>query len=220
MKRFMLLILSLILILSMSGCAKTKETNVTGAWYSDMYTNVLTMDIDEGGIYTMELMDEAMIGTWVLEDNILYLDKGTAGEKTLNYDADAQTLEQNGFSLTRKKVKAFKPGKTINADIEAFSGSWIATKADLSDAALPLNPAGFYMNAVIDDAHVILTETDDKVVKEGEAVFADGALRLTVPAANESGNDSVYTITMLKSGMISIDDGSTVFYLEKSTPET
>lgn len=220
MKRFMLLILSLILVMSMSACSKTKETNVTGAWYSDMYTNVLTMDIDEGGIYTMELMDEAMIGTWVLEDDILYLDKGTAGEQKLNYDADAQTLEQNGFSLTREKVKAFKPGKTISAEIEDFSGSWIATKAAPSDAALPLNPAGFYMNAVIDDVHVVLTETDERVVKEGEAVFADGALRLTVPAANESGNNSVYTITMLKSGMISIDDGSTVFYLEKSTPET
>jgi len=218
MKRLASFILSLILILSISACAT--ETDITGAWYSDMYCKVLSLNINEGGIYTMELKDDAMIGTWVLEDGILYLDKGTAGETALNYDTDAQTLGHNGFLLTRKKIKDFKPGKTAKADIEDFTGSWTIAKADISDAVLPLNLADFYMNAVIDGEHVILTETDDKVVKEGEAVFADKALQLTIPAADASGKDSVYTITMLKSGMICIATDSAKYYLEKNAPET
>ena len=218
MKKIISFMLFLIIILSISACAK--EATVTGAWYSDMYFDVLTVEINDGGIYNMEFKDEAMIGTWVLEDNVLYLDKGTAGEMTLSYDADAQTLGMNDFSFARKKIKTFKPGKTVKADIEDFAGSWTATKADVAVAVLPLDPAGYYMNAVIDGEHVILTETADKVIKEGKAVFDKGALHLTIPAADESGKESVYSITMLKKGMICISTGSTKYYLEKTEPET
>lgn len=220
MKKIFICILSLILALSMSGCAGKKATDVTGTWYADMYGKVLTLNVSEGGIYNMEMTDEAMIGTWALEDGKLYIDQGTSGEKVFDYDAAAQTLDGEGSLFTRKSIKAFKPGKAVAAAVEDFTGNWIATKVDSSDAALPLDTAKFYMNAAIEGTKVILTIGADKEVKEGEAVFADGILTLTIPAANAQ--ESIYTITMLKNDMLSITTelaaGPATFYLEKIAP--
>ena len=160
-----------------------------------------------------------MIGTWTLEGDTLYLDKGTAGETAISYDAETQTLGQNGFVFTQKKVKNFKPGKTAKANAEDFTGKWTTTKVEPAAAALPLNLANFNMNVVIDGTHVVLTETDAKVIREGEAIFADNTLQLIVPAADKSGKESVYTIAMMKNGMIRITTDSAKYYLEKTEPE-
>ena len=216
MKKIIAGILSLLIILSMSGCANKKNADITGSWYTDMYGKILTLNISEGGIYNMEVLDEAMIGTWVLEENTLYIDKGTAGEKSFSYDAAAQTLEQDGNMFTRKEGKAFKPGKTAAAVLEDFTGSWTATKADTTGALLPYNPAQFCMEAAFEGTKVSLTIGAEKEVQEGEAVFADGVLTL---ATAEGG---VYTIVKMKDGLIRIsaelESGPAVFYMEKVTP--
>lgn len=216
MKKILTLMLALILALTATACTQKKETTITGAWHTDMYCDALTLNINVGGIYTMEMQNEAMIGTWALEENTLYLDQGTTGEKAFNYNAEAQTLDLNTTRFTRKAAKAFKPDKAIKADIEDFTGSWTAAKVDILQAALPMDFSKYCMDAVIDGTHVNLTETYDKTAKECEAVFADGSLSLLFPAANETEQESVYTITMLKNGMLSIKTDTAIFYMEKT----
>ena len=44
----------------------------TGTWYADMYGKVLTLNVSEGGIYNMELMDEAPCIAVVSNDFHMY----------------------------------------------------------------------------------------------------------------------------------------------------
>lgn len=205
MKKVLSYILLLVLILSLQGCALKKPNDITGTWYADMYGNTLTMKIDKGGIYNMELMDEAMIGTWVLEENTLYMDKGTSGEKSFSYDSAAQTLDGCGILFARKSVAASKPGKAVTASLEEFTGSWTVKKVEALKTLLPLKNEKSPANVTIDGTKVTLNIgfLDDEI-KEGEAVWADGALKLTVPAASENGQETTYAITMMDTGMIRI----------------
>ena len=219
MKKIAAGILSLLLIL-VTLCAACAETaDVTGAWYASLNGMAMTLTLNENGIYTLEKGDEAMIGTWVLEGDILYVDKGTLGEDRLHYDAAVQTLDRNGTLFAREAIAAFEPGEAVPANLEDFTGSWISTNVDTFGAVLPGETAELSMIAAIEGAKVVLTiEAAEKETYEGEAIFADGALELTISADQEC----IFAISMLDSGMIRIstelDAGPATFYLEK-TPE-
>ena len=217
MQKIVASILCLILILSMPVCANAAD--ITGAWYSD--TMVLTLK--EGGIYTLEKMDEAMIGTWVLEGENLYMDKGTLGETIFNYDAAAQTLRRNNRLFTRAPIADFEPGNPVSASPEAFTGSWTSVYIDSAGVMLTAGEAGFRMEAAIDGSKVALiirSETEETI--EGEAVYTDGVLNLAVPTADGQDPEGMYTISLLDTGLIRIyaepADEPAVFYLQKADP--
>lgn len=210
-------ILALILIPAMLFGACAEAADVTGAWYADMNGMVMILTLNENGVYTLEKADEAMIGTWVLEGDILYVDKGTLGEDKLHYDAAAHTLDRNGMLFAREAIAAFEPGEPITAEPEDFTGSWTSTNVDTFGAVLPGETAELRMDAVIDGAKVILTiESAETETLEGEAVFADSALILTISRDQER----VFSISMLDSGMIRISTElaavPATFYLEKN----
>jgi len=210
MKRISACILFLILALSMLGGACAEAADITGAWHSD--TMILTLK--EGGIYTLEKMDEAMIGTWVLEGDTLYVDKGTLGETTFHYDAAARTLRRNSRLFTRAPIAA---------EAEDFTGSWTTAFVDAFGEVLPAESAELRMDAVIDGISITLTiASEGETILEGNAVWAEGALKLAIPASGEGGQESIYDISMLETGMIRIRtqlaDGTADFYLEKNDP--
>ena len=221
MKKILSSMAILILVLACLLGGAIAET-VTGEWYGEVYGIVMKVTVNSDNTYAMEVAGDVQNGTWVLEGSNLVMDKGTETESAFAYDAVAQTLTMDDVVFTHTAIEQWFPAaiREEAVAIEDFTGLWNALHVDCFGALLPVNAAGVYMNASIDGAKLALTLTFiDAENFEGEAVFENNALTLTVPAKDEYSKDMVFAANALEDGSISITtelfSEPAVFYLEK-----
>ena len=221
MKKILTAIATLMLALAMLLGAACAE-DVTGDWYGDVYGIVMKVTVNADSTYAMEVAGDVQNGTWVLEGSNLVMDKGTEYESTFAYDSSAQTLTMDDVVFTHTVIEQWVPAAVrAEAAIEDFTGLWGAQQVDCFGALLPVDAAGVYMNASIEGTKVSVTITFmDAETFEGEAVFENNTLTLTVPAADEFSTETVLSANALEDGSISITtelfSEPAVFYLEKA----
>ena len=220
MKKILTAMATLMLMLALLIGAACAEA-VTGDWYGDVYGIVMKVNVNADNTYMLEAAGDVQNGTWVLDSSNLVLDKGTEYESTFAYDASAQTLTMDDVVFTHTVIEQWVPAAVReNAAIEDFTGLWGAQQVDCFGALLPVDAAGVYMNASIEGTKVSVTLTFmDAETFEGESVFENNALTLTVPAADEFSTETVLVANALEDGSISIAtelfSEPAVFYLEK-----
>ena len=221
MKKFLTAMATLMFMLVLLIGAACAE-DVTGEWYGDVYGIVMKVTVNADNTYAMEVAGDVQNGTWVLEGSSLVMDKGTETESAFAYDAAAQTLTMDDVVFTHTPIEQWVPAAVREEAValEDFSGLWGALHVDCFGALLPVDAAGVYMNASIDGTKLALTLTFiDAENFEGEAVFENNTLTLTVPAKDEYSKDMVFAANALADGSISITtelfSEPAVFYLEK-----
>lgn len=229
MKKILSLVLSLCLLMS---CAAFAEgVDVTGTWYGDMFGMTATMTLAAEGTYTMELMGDVDEGSWVLEGNTLYMDKGTEAEVSMVYDADANTLnmDMEGMAIVfgREAAAAFVPAEPkADATVEEFAGSWKAANVNFMDMLVPTDFAGMNMTLTIEGTTAVMAlnmgeEEDDVATIEG--TFADGVLTLPIPAESEYSEDVNFIVKVLQDGTMSCEFSMmgmpVIFYLDAVAAE-
>lgn len=221
MKRILTAMSTLLFVLVLLISAACAE-DVTGEWYGEAYGIVMKVTVNADSTYAMEVAGDVQNGTWVLEGSNLVMDKGTETESAFAYDAAAQTLTMDDVMFTHTPIEQWVPAAVREEAValEDFSGLWGALHVDCFGALLPVDAAGVYMNASIDGTKLALTLTFiDAENFEGDAVFENNALTLTVPAKDEYSKDMVFAANALEDGSISITtelfSEPAVFYLEK-----
>lgn len=220
MKKILTAVLALVMAMSMMFGACAEAAGVTGVWYGEMYGSVAILTINEDGTYALEMMGETMPGTWVLEGANLYMDKGTEAEGVFAYDEAAQILNMaDAMIFGREEIQQWAPAAVkADAAVEAFAGEWVAERVDAFGAVLPVADAGIEMKLSIEGSHVVMTMVFiEEEVTEADAVFADGALTMSVEG---NGETLTYVIKALEDGMLSCDatmfGDPAVFYLVKA----
>lgn len=221
MKKILTAMATLIFAMAMLIGAACAE-DVTGEWYGDVYGIVMKVTVNTDNTYALEVAGDVQNGTWVLEGSNLVMDKGTETESAFAYDAAAQTLTMDDVVFTHTPIEQWVPAAVREeaVTIEDFAGLWGAQYVDCFGALLPVDAAGVYMHASIEGARLALTLTFiDAENFEGEAVFENNALTLTVPAKDEYSKDMVFAANALEDGSISITtelfSEPATFYLEK-----
>ena len=227
MKKILSLVLALLMML---GCAALAE-DLTGAWYGDLFGMTATMTLAAEGTYTMELMGDVDEGSWVLEGNTLYMDKGTEAEVSMVYDADTNTLnmDMEGMVIVfgREAAAAFVPAEPkADATVEDFAGSWKAANVNFMDMLVPTDFAGMNMTLTIEGTTAVMAlnmgeEEDDVATING--AYADGVLTLTIPAENEYSEDVNFIVKILQDGTMSCEFSMmgmpVIFYLDAVAAE-
>ncbi|MBR5225603.1 MAG: hypothetical protein IKV90_08075 [Clostridia bacterium] len=221
MKKILTAIMALMMLVLIATGAMAED--VLGDWYAEVYGMVAKLTLNADGTYLLDLGGTAE-GTWVLEGDALYVDKGTETEGVLAYDADAQVLDMAGeMVFGRDVIVAWAPAAVrAEAALADFEGVWSASNVDCFGALLPVDAAGVYMDAVITGTAVSVTiNFIEPETFEGEAVLEGNALTMTVPAKDEYSSDSVFTMNALEDGMIAITtelfSEPATFYLERPT---
>lgn len=215
MKRILsgMTVLTLILSALCTGVL-AEAIDVTGEWYANFYGISMTMTLNDGGNYTMQMDmegEEPSEGTWEFDGAALVMDKGSEAEMTLFYDAEAVSFhaEQEGmeFLFTREKPQAFEaaPVRT-DATIEEFAGTWTCTLIDAMGVQASPEMMGIHVDVKIEGSSVTLAIPEllgsEEVTIEG--TLADGTLTVTVPAESEYAEDTVFTLQLLEDGTMSV----------------
>ena len=221
MKKILTAIMALMMLALMATGAMAED--VLGDWYAEVYGMVAKLTLNADGTYLLDLGGAAE-GTWVLEGDALYVDKGTETEGVLAYDAAAQVLDMAGEMIFGRDVLVAWAPAAVRAEaaLADFEGVWSASNVDCFGALLPVDAAGVYMDAVITGTAVSVTiNFIEPETFEGEAVLEGNALTMNVPAKDEYSSDSVFTMNALEDGMIAITtelfSEPATFYLERPT---
>ena len=221
MKKILTAIMALMMLALMATGAMAED--VLGDWYAEVYGMVAKLTLNADGTYLLDLGGAAE-GTWVLEGDALYVDKGTETEGVLAYDAAAQVLDMAGEMIFGRDVLVAWAPTAVRAEaaLADFEGVWSASNVDCFGALLPVDAAGVYMDAVITGTAVSVTiNFIEPETFEGEAILEGNALTMTVPAKDEYSSDSVFTMNALEDGMIAITtelfSEPATFYLERPT---
>lgn len=218
----------LILILSaLCTSALAEASDVTGEWYTNFYGISMTMTLNDGGNYTMQIDmegEEPSEGTWEFDGTALVMDKGSDTEMTLSYDSETVSFyaEQDGmeFVFTREMPQTFEaaPVRT-DAVIEEFAGAWTCTLIDAMGMQVPPEMMGINLGVKIEGSSVTLAIPELLGSEEAtiEGAFDDGMLTVTVPAESEYVEDTVFTLQLLEDGTMSVAtsflDELMVFYM-------
>lgn len=221
MKKILTVMATLMFVLVLLLGAACAE-DVTGEWYGDVYGIVMKVTVNADNTYALEVAGDVQNGTWVLEGGNLVMDKGTETESAFAYDAAAQTLTMDDVVFTHTPIEQWVPAAAREeaVTLDDFAGLWGAQYVDCFGALLPVDAARVYMHASIEGTNLGLTLTFiDAENFEGEAVFENNALTLTVPAKDEYSKDMVFAANALEDGSIRITtelfSEPAVFYLEK-----
>lgn len=206
-----MIVLTLILSALCTG-ALAEAIDITGEWYANFYGISMTMTLNDGGNYTMQMEgEEPSEGTWEFDGTALVMDKGSDTEMTLSYDSEAVSFyaEQDGmeFVFTREMPQTFEaaPART-DATIEEFAGAWTCTLIDAMGMQAPPEMMGINVGVKIEGSSVTLAIPEllgsEEVTIEG--AFAEGTLTVTVPAESEYSEDTVFTLQLLEDGTMSV----------------
>lgn len=230
MKKILSLVLSLCLLMSCAAFAEGAD--VTGDWFGDMYGMLAVLSVYDDATYSLELMGESDEGAWVMEGDILYMDKGTEAEMPLAYDAEACTLTADlgdGMLLVfgREMPVFFTPAEArTDATVEEYAGSWTATFVDFFGMLAPVDAAGMTMTLTIEDTNATMALSmgeEEPDIATIEGAFADGILTLTIPAESELEEDAVFTVKLLADGTMSCEFSMmgmpVIFYLDAVAAE-
>lgn len=229
MKKILSGMIVLTLILSALCTGALAETiDITGEWYANFYGISMTMTLNDGGNYTMQMEgEEPSEGTWEFDGTALVMDKDSDTEMTLSYDSEVISFyaEQDGmeFVFTREMPQTFEaaPART-DATIEEFAGAWTCTLIDAMGMQAPPEMMGINVGVNIEGGSVTLAIPEllgsEEVTIEG--AFADGTLTVTVPAESEYGEDTVFTLQLLEDGTMSVAtsfmDETMTFYMSSA----
>lgn len=227
MKKMLSMLLTAAMILAMLCCGALAEAaDVTGEWYGSLFGITMTMTLNEDGTYTMEMDGEdPNEGTWRLDGESLIMDEGGDDEAVFAYDGESLYMDMEGieFLFTREPVEAFVPAAArTDAALEEFAGDWSCTLVSMMGMQMPPEMAEVEMALSIEGETVVMTLGlfGEPETVELPAVFADGALTLTIPADYEGGEDSVFTVQLLEDGTMSVTsllfEEEVVFYMSSA----
>lgn len=109
-----------------------------------------------------------------------------------------------------------------DAALEEFAGDWSCTLVSMMGMQMPPEMAEVEMALSIEGETAVMTLGlfGEPETVELPAVFADGALTLTIPADYEGGEDSVFTVQLLEDGTMSVTtllfEEEVVFYMSSA----
>lgn len=231
-KRFALL---LTVALSVAAtCNVMAAEEVAGEWYGNMYGMSMTLILNENGEYSMDLAGEEETGSWELDGDTLYMDKGTDYESAFTYDGETLYADVDGmefvFSQDPEAAAGFVPAEVrTDATIEEFAGHWTATQASAFGMTAPLE--------MMEVEKVDLEIKDNKIsfvmaggfmfgewqVPDLEGTLADGILTFVMEAEDEYSEDTTWNVQLLEDGTMKLSsimmDEELVFYMEAAEAE-
>lgn len=234
MKRKHVLVLTAALAVT-AACHTMAAEEVAGEWYGNMFGMAMTLTLDESGNYTMEMGDEEPeTGTWELDGETLYIDKGTEYESAFAYDGETLYADMDGmefvFSQDPEAAAGFEPAAArTDAALEEFAGFWTATQVSAFGMTTSLE--------MIEVEKVDLEIVDNKInftmaggfmfgewqVPDLEGTLADGVLTFVMEAQDEYSEDTTWNVQLLEDGTMSLSsvmlDEELVFYMECSEAE-
>lgn len=214
-------------------CNGVAAEEVTGEWYGNMYGMSITLTLDESGEYSMAMDgEEGETGTWELDGETFYMDKGTDSELSLAYDGETLSIEEDGmelmFSRDPEAAAGFVPAEArTDSELEEFAGYWTATQVSAFGMTAPLD--------LLEIEKVDLEIADNKVnfmmaggdlfgeveATELEGELTDGVLAFVIEAGEEESEDAetwAWTAQLLEDGTMSLTtemmEEPLVFYLE------
>lgn len=224
MKKLLAIVLSVMLVL---GCAAMAESapDITGTWYGSMVGMVLQLDLNADNTYAMTMMGEAIgEGSWELEGEAMYLDRGSEAETVFAVTADSLSASDEGMGMevtfTREPIEQFvAPEKVAVDDITAFNGTWSGTMVSIPEMGMSLD-----MSAAKEELGEMLGMQDTSlVITDGSAVvfggdtiafeFTDGHLYL---GAGDEEVDLSMSIDMNEDGTIVMEMFGMQFFFEKA----
>lgn len=228
-KRYALLLTTAFsMAISYNGMAAEE---VTGEWYANMYGLPVELILDESGEYSMDMGGDPQTGSWELDGETLYMDKGTEYELSFAFDGETLFVEEDGmeflFSRDEEAAAGFVPAEArTDSEMEEFTGSWTATYVSVFGMMAPLE--------MLEVENTELEIADGKVnfimaggdtfgeweVADLEGKLEDGVLTFVMEAEDEYSEDVTWMVQLLEDGTMSLstemEDEMLVFYLQDS----
>lgn len=213
-----------------TACNVMAAEEVAGEWYGNMMGLSMTLTLEENGEYSMAMDgEEPSIGSWEMDGETVYMDKGTETETSFAYDGETLYAEMDGmefiFSKNPEAAVGFVPAEArTDAEIEEFAGYWSATQISAFGITAPLE--------MMEVEKVDLEITDNKInfimaggfmfgewqIPDLEGTLEDGVLTFVLEAQDEYSEDTTWKIQLLEDGTMSLSavmmDEEAVFYLE------
>lgn len=232
-KRYVLLLTAALAMAATCNTMAAEE--VAGEWYGNMFGMAMTLTLDESGEYSMDMGEEEPdTGTWELDGETLYMDKGTDYESAFTYDGETLYADMDGmefvFSQDPEAAAGFVPAEArTDAVIEEFAGYWSATQVSAFGITAPLE--------MMEVEKVDLEITDNKVnfimaggfmfgewqVPDLEGTLEEGILTFAMEAQDEYSEDTTWNVQLLEDGTMSLSsvmmDEELVFDLEAAEAE-
>ena len=214
-------------------CNGMAAEDVTGEWYGNMYGMPITLTLDESGEYSMDMDgEEGETGTWELDGETFYMDRGTDAELGLAYDGETLSIEEDGmelmFSRDPEAAAGFVPAEArTDSELEEFAGHWTATQVSAFGMTASLDLLEIEkVDLDIDGSKVNFMMAGGDLFGEVEATelegeLADGVLAFAIEAGDADSEDAetwAWTAQLLEDGTMSLTtemmEEPLVFYLE------
>lgn len=229
-KRYALLLAATLTMAT--ACNVMAAEEVAGEWYGNMMGLSVTLTLDESGEYSMAMDgEEPSVGSWELDGETVYMDKGTETETSFAYDGETLYAEMDGmefvFSQDPEAAAGFVPAEArTDVKIEDFAGYWAGTQVSAFGMTAPLK--------MMEVEKVDLEITDNKInfimaggfmfgeweIPDLEGTLEDNTLTFVLEAEDEYSEDTTWNIQLLEDGTMSLStvmmEEEVVFYLEAS----
>lgn len=200
MKKILTQALSLALILSLlCAGAAFAAADYTGVWYANIYGQEMALTLNDGGVYTVNFTDESegSDGVWEVTDDGVLLDKGTADETALIYDALTENLTGDLDGLQLVFAREFVPmefaAARTDAAPEEYDGGWAATRFILGDIQTTPEDAEvelfMHVEGGLNCLSMIIKDVNTTINIVPE--YVDGAMILTMNAEDGSASYTV-----------------------------
>lgn len=219
MKKIIALVLTLVMLACSAAMAET-AVDVTGTWYGSMAGMVLQLELAADGTYVMSFAGEEDLGVWEIEDNKLYMQRGTETETVLDMTESSLSIQSEDMEVvfTREPIAAFEaPAKVAVEDASVFAGNWVGTKAYLYGMVLDMEEVQSEMGDFLGmkDTGLVIDGTNVAVFggEADEFVFANGHLEMIV--GDEEFSLSSF-VDMNEDGTITYELMGMQFFFEKA----
>lgn len=158
----------LIAVLLPFAAVNAGAEDLTGNWYADLFGLIFTMELRADGTLTLTSSDQnSAEGTWAVDGDQLYLNKGQADETTLTISEGRLSNPLQGLNFGREPIEAFIPPTAVKAEkAEDFGGVWKLNLVSTGGMTLSGETA---LSAV---------QSGGAAVKDDTLVFENGAVRL------------------------------------------
>lgn len=232
MKKILSVALSLMLALSLLCAGAFAGTiDFTGVWYTSIYGIETVFTLNDDGSYALSFSamgeTEEDEGTWEAAADGILLDKGTADEMVLTYDAQSGSMSgmvgDMELVFTRESAAFALPAALTDAAPEEFEGQWAAGLICIAEASVAPQDFGFELSMDVQKDLNCFTMTIDGAGFTLNVVpgFADGAMILNLDMADGSASYAI-VCQLLEDGSMSASfpaeafGQEAVFVLEKA----
>ena len=205
-------------------CPAFADTDITGTWYADMYGVVMTLDFSEDGtvLLTMSGSEDSESGTWELDGETLYLNRGTADELVFSVEKDALVSESNGITMTREEIEPFTAPKMVESeDLSDFNGTWTLTRFCFNGLSVDGETAValFGEKLGIQEPTIRITDGTALIFSDNEQAFSYMAGMLYVESPDEAEPTMAQLLALNDDGSLLYDFAGVQFYLKKTDAE-